>query len=178
MSNANVIIDSFTDFTGKEHKFVIAALKVNLKDEGCPMIIQVTDKVDKIYGTIQAGLKIGIAICNPVDEFDQDLGITTAIARASNSNCVLYTTYKGQLSDALVETYLKEKANHLIHNPGKYIKGYDDAKTKFMKKESIKDLIRKMSDFEQMIVLQLQENPKYLDNVNTYMDYWNKCKNY
>ena len=117
---------------------------------------------------------IGISICNPVDKFSEKVGILKALARAKNSDIVLYAAHPGQMSDNLIRTYLAQEAEYIKENPEKYIKGYNDAKARFLKHQEMEKVKENFTDIEKVIVEGVEKDPTYLDNVQKYLDYLNK----
>lgn len=174
--NEIVIKDKFIDFAGKEHQFVIAAVKVALKDveSGYPILIQVSGDISTPIGEVQVGLKVGISICNPVDKFDEKVGVLKAVARANKSKVALYAAHPGQLGKDLIDAYLKQEIKYIKDNPEKFIKGYNDAKARFFKRKEIEKVESNFTNMEKVIVAGVQKDPTYLDNVQKYLDYWKK----
>lgn len=175
MNNAIVIKDKFVDYAGKEHQFVIAAVKVMLKDAETdyPVIVKVVNGAGECMGKVQVGLAVGVSICNPLDEFDEKVGVLKAVARANNSEVALYVAHPGQLSDNLIRAYLKQEAEYVKANPTKYIKGYNEAKMRYFKHQEMEKVKENFTDIEKVIVEGVKKDPTYLNNVQKYLDYWN-----
>lgn len=169
MNTKFVVKESFIDFEGKTHKFVIAAIKV-------PTSQLVQDDAYGVVSTSAYGLKIGVSICNPEDEFDEKLGVTKAVGRANKSDVVLLAPFSGQLSENLIHTFLIQEVEYIKSNPEKYIKGYNKAKDKYTLAQKMNDLKDNFTDIEKIVVENIKKNPAYLDNVNTYINYLSKCK--
>ena len=171
--NEIVIKDKFIDYAGKEHQFVIAAVKVSLKDSktGYPIVINFSNGIGESLGDVQAGLKIGISICNPVDKFDEKIGVLKAVARANNSDIALYASHPGQLGNDIVDAYIKQEIKYVKENPEKFIKGYADAKERFLKHKEIEKVKESFTDIEKVIVEGVKKDPTYLDNVQKYLNY-------
>lgn len=174
MNNEIVLKDKFVDYAGKEHQFIIAATKVVFKDTGSPFVVKLTNGTGEVLGDVQAGLQIGVSICNPVDEFSEKVGTLKAIARAKNSDIALYAAHPGQISDNLIRTYLAQEAEYVKKNPEKYIKGYNDAKARFLKHQEMEKVKENFTDIEKVIVEGVKKDPTYLDNVQKYLSYLNK----
>ena len=176
MNNEIVLKDKFVDYAGKEHQFVIAAIKVALKNTGScsTFVVELTNGTGEGLGNVQVGLQIGVSICNPVDEFSEKVGTLKAIARAKNSDIALYAAHPGQMSDNLIRTYLAQEAEYIKENPEKYIKGYNDAKARFLKHQEMEQVKENFTDIEKVIVEGVKKDPAYLDNVQKYLDYLNK----
>lgn len=173
MNNEIVLKDKFVDYAGKEHQFVIAAVKVVLKDAdaGYPLVMKIANGTGEALGCVQVGLQVGVSICNPVDKFSEKVGVLKAIARAKNSDVALYATHPGQMSDNLVRTYLSQEAEYIKANPEKYIKGYNDAKARFLKHQEMEKVKENFTDIEKVIVEGVKKDPTYLDNVQKYLNY-------
>ena len=176
MNNEIVLKDKFVDYAGKEHQFIIAATKVALKntDSCSTFVVELTNGTGEGLGNVQVGLQIGVSICNPVDEFSEKVGTLKAIARAKNSDIALYAAHPGQMSDNLIRTYLAQEAEYVKKNPEKYIKGYNDAKARFLKHQEMEKVKENFTDIEKVIVEGVEKDPTYLDNVQKYLDYMNK----
>ena len=176
MNNEIVLKDKFVDYAGKEHQFIIAATKVALKNTGScsTFVVELTNGTGESLGNVQVGLQIGVSICNPVDEFSEKVGTLKAIARAKNSDIALYAAHPGQMSDNLIRTYLAQEAEYIKENPEKYIKGYNDAKARFLKHKEMEKVKENFTDIEKVIVEGVEKDPTYLDNVQKYLDYLNK----
>lgn len=173
MNNEIVLKDKFVDFADKEHQFVIAAVKVALKDADAsyPVVMKIANGTGEALGCVQVGLQVGVSICNPVDKFSERVGVLKAIARAKNSDVALYAAHPGQMSDNLVRTYLSQEAEYIKANPEKYIKGYNDAKARFLKHQEMKKVKENFTDIEKVIVEEVKKDSTYLDNVQKYLNY-------
>lgn len=137
------LVDSFVDENGIERKFVIAAIsevlpktlaeqnpKVygNAEDGDCEVSYEVVvcDEWDgETIDQVVKGLKIGFAICNPNDEFNEDLGLKIAIGRArKNQTYALYATELGYINTKIVKAFLEQEAEYFKRNPESRIAGY------------------------------------------------------
>ena len=137
------LVDSFVDENGVERKFVIAAVsevlpktlaeqnpKVygNAEDGDCGVSYEVVvyDEWDgESLDQLVKSLKIGFAICNPNDEFNEELGLKIAIGRArKNNTCALYATELGYINTKLVKAFLEQEAEYFKRNPESRIAGY------------------------------------------------------
>lgn len=169
MNDVIVIKDKFVDYADKEHQFVVAAVRVPLKndDGNYPDVMSMRSTM----GCVQMGLKIGISICNPLDGFDEKIGVLKAIARANNSEIALYTAHPGQLGDNLIRAYLEQEAQYVKANPDRYIKGYNDAKERFLKHQEMENIKENFTDIEKAVVEGVKKDPTYLDNVQKYLNY-------
>ena len=165
------------DYSGKEHLFIVAGIRVFLKDEKSnnPVVVQINEEGYTPIGFVRAGLKIGISICNPIDEFNEKIGSLKALNRAENSRPVIYSAHPGQIDDIFIKAYLYQEIKYIEANPEKFIKGYKDAKARYIKNKEMEKVKENFTDAEKEIVENLKSNPTYLDNVQKYLDYWNKC---
>jgi hypothetical protein len=174
------IVDSFVDYAGKTHHFVIVAISEMLpsKDyEGYSINYQV-DEYTEGYGMIDIGivtkvLKLGISMCNPIDTFNKEKGIRKAIARAKASVPALYVKEPGLINTRVVKALLEQEANYLKDNPEKFIDGYADMKARFLTNKEMESLEKDFSDVEKEVVNGMQKNPKFLDRVMKYIHWFN-----
>lgn len=168
-----VIKDSFVDYAGKTHHFVIAAVSDGFETETSDslMIIQPDGVSFDVVGYVERGVRVGISICNPADEFNEKVGTLKAIARAKNSGVALYASDRGYINTKLVRAFLEQEAEHLKNNPDKYIEGYNDSKARYLKKKSMEELKENFSEVEKIVVEGVKRDPKYLDNVNEYLSW-------
>ena len=174
------IVDSFVDYAGKTHHFVIVAISEmlpNKDDEGFAIDYQV-DEYTEGYGMVDIGivtkvLKLGISMCNPIDTFDEEKGIRKAIARAKASIPALYVKEPGLINTRVVKALLEQEANYLKDNPEKFIDGYADMKARFLTNKEMESLEKDFSDVEKEVVKGVQNNPKFLDRVMKYIHWFN-----
>lgn len=181
--HVDVLKDSFVDYAGKTHYFVVAAVTNELYNEldQLPMVV-CPNGMDEIYtDPLEKGVHIGISICNPEDQFIEKVGVLKAVARAKNSSPVLYAVDSGYVNKTLIEAFLKQEAEYLKSNPDAYIEGYNDSKERYLKRKEMEGLKENFSEVEKIVVEGVQKNPKFLDNINTYLAWLNnqnkgKCK--
>lgn len=176
-----VIKDSFSDFAGKEHQFVVSAV-TDLYDESDTSIaiMGVQDGTTAIVASSKKGLHIGISICNPEDKFDEKTGVIKATARAKNSPICMASNEGGLLTPPVIKAILNQVATYIKENPGDFIKGYEESKAKYLKKVEMEHLKENFSEVEKIVVANVEKDPRYLDNVNTYLAWISnkkqKCK--
>lgn len=154
-----VLKDSFFDYEGKEHHFTLAAIS-----EMPNVFIEDTFFIEKV-------LKIGLAICNPDDTYNEKVGACTAIGRAKKSAPVLYSTISGLINTKMVRALLEQEAEYIKNNPEQYIVGYREAKERWEKRKQIEELRNNFSTIEKTIIEEVDKNPKFLDNVQKYLEY-------
>lgn len=117
------LVDSFVDVNGDERHFVVAAVSEVFTDDDEPTYVTDFDR-DDIQEVVK-GLKLGFAICNPTDKFDEKLGITIAVGRArKNAEYALLASEMGYINTQLVRAFLQQEAEYFKHNPEYKIAGY------------------------------------------------------
>ena len=117
-------VDSFIDFEGKERKFVLLCATINN-----PSFILNTQ-----FTQAERYLNLGIALCNEVDEFDEQLGVKIALGRAQKKlNHMIVFQRGSMINNDLVNTILERESAYLKKDPGFYIEGYDVAKDRYLR---------------------------------------------
>lgn len=146
--------DSFVDFEGKEHKIVACALSQSpsspflkvgwVNEDDC------LDDTDALYHNIYRMVTIGIAICNPDDEYNEEAGKRIARNKAANIENLprIYATDKGIITKELVDAFLKQQIRFFKENPGTLIPGYDEAQRNRNHLQNVQREIEQMSDSE------------------------------
>lgn len=172
----NILKDKIIDFEGKEHQFIIAAIKETFK---IPLILARREKDEAIcteINDIKAVVKIGVAICNPADTFDDKIGFIKAMGRASNGDIAICFAHSQQITDNLVDTYLLQEAEYIKNNPDKFIKGYKEAKNRYLKRQEMKQLEESFTPIEKAIIDETKRNKSFLDNIQKYIEFLSRCK--
>lgn len=155
------LFDSFVDFKGEEHKIVACALSQSpiTDDDGYNLSIGWSkyndlDICDEDYAKVCRIVTIGISVCHPTDKFDSKRGMANAYNKALHDpKCpTIYTKDKGVASKTLVEAFLRQEVNFLKENPERIIKGYDQAKARFDKRQALKNKVANLSDKEKLAV--------------------------
>lgn len=117
-------VDSFIDFEGKERKFVLLCATINN-----PSLILNTQ-----FTEAERYLNLGIALCNEVDEFNEQLGVKIALGRAQKKlNHMIVFQRGSMINNDLVNTILERESAYLKKDPGFYIEGYDVAKDRYLR---------------------------------------------
>lgn len=166
--SAKFINDSFVDFAGKTHYFTVVATSTNNKDT-----FAVKDGNGDYY-PIEREVHLGVSICNPEDPFDGYKGITKATKRADNSPAILYITKKCYSTNGLIDALLKREAEYIKKNPGKYIKGYDEARVRYFKRKRMEDIENNLNDLEKSVIKEIESNSKFLDKIQEYIQWKEK----
>lgn len=192
---AEFIHDSFIDFKGKEHHFVICALSQVLPkkfkdykesiyihpcnktfdDYEAEVYWEINSYIDE-YGhdycdEIVKALSLGIAICNPEDKFDLEIGKKIAFEKAKKTCPCMYVTELGYINTTMVQAFLKQEADYLKDNPGKYIKGYKDSHNKYIQELKEEQVCKSLTEAEKAVALCLGV-PGYLDKLLIFQKRW------
>lgn len=148
----------FTDFAGQIRKFVIAAVSTIIDTE------IVTTEGDYVH-TPKKKLSLGIAICNPTDTYNEEIGKKIAYSKAvspSNTLC-MFVCDGGMVNTKMVEALIEQEKEYFIAYPEKHIKGYLAAKTKYeanVKKESDKkNLVESLTSAELEVIHYFKDLP-------------------
>ena len=176
------IHDSFVDYKGKEHHFVICAYskllpKTFKEAEGIEFDADKDDRVETFavsyadsygcldnYDKVVKSISIGISICNPEDEFNYVIGCKKAQARAKNSNATLYATKSGMINTTMVTGLLTQEAEYLKNNPDVYIKGYEESKRAYLEKQKKADIFTALPEQAKDTINYLRNCSKQLAN--------------
>ena len=185
------ITDSFTDYAGKVHPFVIAALSKNLpirsgqlednpvSEDDIPVIHEVGTYVEDYgtldyLGTVTKVVCLGVSICNPTDTFDEKVGALKAAARAHDAKPVLYASKPGVINTKVVKALLEQEAEYLKNNPENFIVGYADMRDRYLTRQKMEAMKDQFSEVENKVVEGLQQDSKFLDNAMQYLEWLNK----
>lgn len=107
-------------------------------------------------------LQIGYSICNPKDTYDEDLATKIAESRAEVSLFIFDT---GIIDDGVVSKILRNKAIYIVKHLDKYIKGYSEAKKRYLLKRSHNELLNSLNDKEKLVFNMAKENPEKVNKV-------------
>lgn len=117
------LVDHFVDSNNDERYFVVAAVSEVFTDIDEPAYVADVEG-DGIFSVVK-GIKLGFAICNPTDKFDEKLGITIAVGRArKNAIYALVASELGYINTQLVQAFLRQEAEYFKNNPESRIAGY------------------------------------------------------
>ena len=154
---ATYLVDSFKDYAGKEHTLVACALSQSPENEvDSTLKIGWVDNADRLYTDsflchdVYRMVTIGIAICNPEDEFDLERGKNIAYNKAANIEHLprIYTPCKGVITKELVEVFLNQQVQFAKEDPERLIKGYDAAKKVYEETRDAKAAIEQLQGDE------------------------------
>lgn len=153
------VVDSFTDFAGKEHKLVACALSQSPNNESHSLRLgwadsnNVLDSEDKLYYDVYRMVTLGIAICNPSDTFDLEAGKRIAYNKAARIEGLprLYATGKGVITQQLVDTFIQQQIQFVKENPASLIPGYKEAEAAYKAAQTAEKEISELNDQEKEI---------------------------
>lgn len=174
------LTDSFVDFKGVEHKFVVCA--VSSAPENYDELELAVSYVYDDYASydkrhyVERMVSIGYSVCNPEDKFNENKGREIAYRKALNnlSNPVLCSSVKGVVNKTLIKALLKQESKFVKENPERIIKGYNDSKARYEKKKKTQEEYNSLNENERNIVNMALEGT----DLNKYTDLANKLKNY
>ena len=143
--------DSFVDYAGIKHEFVIVAVSQNLGNTDFA-ITEYTDYDMTDIAIVTKKVTLGIAFCNPCDAFNLEQGIKVATGRAYKSEDGIYSTQKGYINTGLVTALLNREADFIKNNPGKYIAGYNKAEQRHHEKMRVIEELENLNSHEDFII--------------------------
>lgn len=153
------LVDSFIDYKGDEHKIVACALSQSPLESSYKLRIGWADKnnyldiEDHLFQEVYRMVTVGIAICNPADEFDLEKGKRSAFHKAANIESLprIYAPCKGVITKDLVDTFLKQQVQFFKEHPETLIEGYKEAEQAYNDLESAKAAIANLDETEKEI---------------------------
>jgi hypothetical protein len=151
------VISEFTDFRGKVHKFVVAAVSMPVDAE-----IEIYGESEVVdWTSAEKAVKLGVAVCNPVDEYSEEKGKMIAINKARNtSDYALYATLPGMINTAVVNALVAQEVEFIKNNPARVIPGYLDEKEKFEKRQEFAKKLAELTE-EEKAVYEAMKDHKY-----------------
>lgn len=152
------VTSEFIDYKGLTHKFIVAAVsqpvdaRVDIYDED--------GDIDD-YTDAQKVIKLGVAVCNPNDEFDEEKGKMIAINKARNSfDYAMFAVLPGMINTAVVHALITQEVIFIKENPGRVIPGYIDEKIKFETREAFAKELATLTE-EEKAFYDAVKNHKY-----------------
>lgn len=151
------LVGEFTDYKGLVHKVVIAAVSEELpyymndgkhENEEYSVSHYTESAGEEDYKTVRKALKLGVAICNPEDNFREEVGQKAAAGKAKSSEPVLYATKKGIINTTMVRALMQQELDYICNNPDVAIKGYSDSKKRYEYVQEMAAQIDSLSDVE------------------------------
>ena len=143
------VYGSFNDYLGKEHKVVVCGITTPISNDDMSLLTYDENDFEEYYD-IQKVLTIGVSICNPVDEYNQEKGEMIAYGKAKNLDTAIRLTSsrRGMFNTSTVNFILNDYLSYIERDPGSVIKGYDKARAIHIEKVDILDDIKKLSEKE------------------------------
>jgi len=145
-----------TDFKGQSHPFVVCALSTSSFNSEESTVAITSYDIDSAYiDEIVAprAVFIGIAVCNPVDEWDEEKGKMIALNKAKGfkatniaKSAALFATRAGMISEGLVEALLNREVEHIQEDPEYVIKGYNRMKARYEQEKAMKAYVDETPD--------------------------------
>ena len=149
------VVSEFTDFKGLVHKFVVAAVSMTVDAE-----VDLYDE-DKLVGWsyIDKAVKLGVAVCNPEDEYSEEKGKMIAINKARNcDDYALYATLPGMINTAVVDALIKQEVEFIKNNPVRVIPGYIEEKEKYEKRKAFAAALDALTEEERSVYDAMKEH--------------------
>ena len=135
--------DSFTDFKGVVHHFTVCTISKRADGE----FTEYEDELEK-YFEFSKVLSFGVAICNPLDQYDQKRGESMAYHRALEGNFKIVTTRPGIINQKTVDALMNDYIEFIKRDPGSIIKGYEESRKKWNRKQELIAEIGTMDEVE------------------------------
>ena len=149
------VVSEFADFKGIIHKFVVAAVSVSTDAD---VLIRVNEDEERGADILKA-VKLGVAICNPVDTFDEEKGKMIAINKARESyDYALYATKSGMINTAVVNALISQEIAFIQNNPDRVIPGYLKEKVKFLERKKRQNAENALTEEEKAVYLAMKEH--------------------
>jgi hypothetical protein len=149
------VISEFTDFKGLVHKFVVAAVSMPVDAE---IDLYEDDKIVD-WTSAEKAVKLGVAVCNPTDEYSEEKGKTIAINKARNTvDYALYATLPGMINTAVVNALIKQEVEFIKNNPARVIPGYIDEKEKYEKRQAFAAALDALTEEERSVYNAMKEH--------------------
>ena len=167
---ASYKLGQFVDFKGVERLVVACAVSMPVK-EGLTATWNIPGVEDSFE--IVRAISIGIAVYNPVDEFDLTFGKEQAYKKALAGEPCWFIGKGGVVTKECIDALLTEKINHFTKNPEMVIKDYNANKAKYEKIQKEKEYIQNASPEEQAVLALMSKGVDVqgvLDKTKTLVD--------
>ena len=140
---------SIVDFQGVEHPFIVCALSTSAfqtSETSVEIVSYETDGGNEIDNLeVPRAVFVGIAVCNPGDEWNEEKGKMIALNKAKGfkpsdikKSAALFATRAGLISELMVQALLKKEVQHVIDDPEYVIKGYNQMKERYEEEQEKK----------------------------------------
>lgn len=145
---------SFTDFKGEEHGIVVCGVTYPANENDYI-------DIDEDLFNIAKVLKIGVAICNPKDQYTSQKGEAIAYNRAKSYKAIVMTSSRpGMFNTESVNAIIFDYLRYIERDPGSVIRGYDDACKRFKLESKLKEEASKMNDEDKQFIKKLAKVSK------------------
>lgn len=138
---------SFVDFQGVTRQFVVCALSTGqFNNDSQDVYLTIYDGEGIIQSelALSRAVFIGISVCNPQDEWDEEKGRMIALSKARGfkasapeKSAAIFTARAGMISEPLVTALLTREVEHVKDDPGYVIKGYNQMKARWEEKQEM-----------------------------------------
>lgn len=142
---------SFVDFQGVTRQFVVCALSTSqFNSDTQEVSIVVYDENGYAIGDVESprAVFIGVSVCNPLDEWNEEKGKMIALAKARGfkpdapeKSAALFATRAGLISEGMVKAILDREVQHVIEVPDSVIKGYSQMKARWDEEQEMKKYV-------------------------------------
>ena len=171
---------SFKDFKGVEHKVIVCAVSRRVNTDNSevftsPMEIGPDREGDCHYYVPEKILSFGVAVCNPIDTYNEEHGEMIAYNKAKSSNAPTLTSDRtGFFNTSTVGFLLNNYLEYIEKDPGSVVTGYDEAKRKYQTACDLKDDVSKMDDvMKAKIKILAESTPESVEYAKKVVKYIN-----
>jgi len=143
---------SFVDFQGVTRQFVVCALSTsqfNNEEHEVDLTVYGSEGILEGETSLPRAVFIGISVCNPIDEWDENKGRMIAEAKARGfkydapeKSAALFATRAGMISEILVQALLDREVEHIKEDPEYVIKGYNQMKKRWEEKQEMEKYVK------------------------------------
>lgn len=163
-------LGTFKDFRG-QYRLIIGCCTSEQVEKG---LVATWDGVDMQGAPLLRVVRVGIAVYNPTDEFDLEVGRKHARERAAKSQPILYTAAGSVISEEVSIALLNQAMANFAKNPESVIPGYKEAEAKYAKIKKSEDFINSTDDDNVDTVLQMMQDgvdvKVLVDKVSPYVN--------
>lgn len=176
---------SFKDFAGSTHKFVVCgvvyrhtdglmlgipvkATDIDTKEER--MLLQPVKEYNN-DGHLNESLFLGVAICSPRDEYDEEIGKAIAKGKALKGKRAqrwMSSNLAGMFADNVIEAIVANEVEYVATHPEEFIAGYVKAAEKHSKTVYLQKEYAKLTDKEKELVQLTADRQVYLPAIYAF----------
>lgn len=136
---------SFVDFQGVTRQFIVCALSTSqFNSQDVYLTIYDDDGIIQSELALTRAVFIGISVCNPQDEWNEEKGKMIALSKARGfkasapeKSAAIFTARAGMISEPLVQALLTREVEHIKEDPECAIKGYNQMKARWEEKQEM-----------------------------------------